>query len=80
MGFSDVFTVVKELLFDWRVLAAFIVVLLYLNFVFYVSKYRKKQNYKPKRIVKQNDAASAAQTSGESSQSSESSDDDDQLV
>ncbi len=55
MTFSDVFAVVKELLVDWRLIVAFIVVLIYLNFVFYVSKYKKKQ-FKPNRIVKQKDA------------------------
>ncbi len=71
MGFSDVFSVVKELFLDWRLIAAFVVVFLYLNFVFYVSRYKKKATPKPKRIVKQQEAPAAATDGGDSGQSSE---------
>ncbi len=60
MTFSDVFSVVIELIQDWRLIAAFVVVFLYLNFVFYVSKYKKKQGFKPKRIIRKKEPAEAA--------------------
>ncbi len=70
MTFSDIFGVVKELVVDWRLITTFIVVFLYLNFVFYVSKYKKKQNFKPKRVVKQS-SAETPPSSGDDAASSE---------
>ena len=41
MNFSEVFDIVKQLILDWRIIVSFVVVFLYLNFIFYVSRYRK---------------------------------------
>ncbi len=74
MTFSDVFAVAKVLFLDWRIIAAFIAVFLYLNFVFYVSKYKKKQAFKPKRVVKK--SADAPEPSADAASTEDISEDD----
>lgn len=59
MSFGEVFDVLKQLLLDWRVIVAFVVVFLYLNFIFYISRYRKPQGVK-RKIVKKKASAEVA--------------------
>ncbi len=71
MTFSDVFAVIKELILDWRLIVAFVGVFLYLKFVFYVSKYKKKQDVKPKRFIRKKTPAEAAPSGAEAAQGAE---------
>ncbi len=71
MTFSDVFDIVKVIVLDWRLIVAFVIVILYLNFIFYVSKYRKKKAFKPSRVVKQKAPTPAPATPSETEQGSE---------
>ncbi len=82
MSFSDVFNVVLSLILDWRLIVAFVVVILYLNFVFYVSRYKKKEAFKPKRVVlkRSNSASTASESTGESTSDGASSDSEDDIL
>lgn len=44
------FEVLKSVITDWRFIGATTVVLLYINFMFYILKYKKKKKIKTKRI------------------------------
>ena len=59
MNFNQVFNIVAQLLSDWRIIVAFVVVFLYLNFIFYISRYRKplivkRKIVKKKQVVEEN--------------------------
>ena len=51
MNFSEIFDIVKQLISDWRIITAFVIVFLYLNFIFYVSRYRRRPAIK-RQIIK----------------------------
>ncbi len=59
MSFSEVFDVVTQLILDWRIIVAFVVVFLYLNFIFYISRYRKPHGVKRKIIKKKTEVVVA---------------------
>ncbi len=52
MNFNQIFDIVSQLLSDWRIIVSFVVVFLYLNFIFYISRYRKPHIVKRKIVRK----------------------------
>lgn len=52
MDVDSITPIIISLLLDWRILVVFAVVLLYLNFIFYITRYRKKQKRFPAKAKK----------------------------
>ncbi|WP_428771016.1 hypothetical protein V1L52_04000 [Treponema sp. HNW] len=59
MNDLSLFSILRSVITDYRVIAAFVTVLLYLNFIFYVVRYKKKKGGSKKRLVKIKAAAPA---------------------
>lgn len=62
MSFSEVFAILKSVIFDWRVIFITIAVLLYLDFIAYVIKYRRKPLRQKVRKTAVKAASPAAQS------------------
>ncbi|EPF32412.1 hypothetical protein HMPREF9194_00410 [Treponema maltophilum ATCC 51939] len=65
MGLSHLFSIILRVLSDLRLVSACAAVLLYVNFVFYVARYRKKKTFRKKPFIRvQSGAASSSSSSG----------------
>lgn len=67
MDFSKVFDIFKMLIADWRIVAIFVLVLLYLNFIFYIARYHKKKRRLAKRVIRRANPPAAASASSDAS-------------
>jgi len=69
MSFRDIFLVVKQVFQNKDVILIFVIVLLYLNFVFYITRYKKNTVHsRIKKVKKINTGAEKANTDNENSE------------
>ena len=52
MGLSHLFSIILRVVSDLRLVLACVAVLLYVNFVFYVARYRKKKKFREKPLIR----------------------------
>lgn len=64
MGISHLFSIILRVVSDLRLVLSCVAVLLYVNFVFYVARYRRKKKFRKKPFIRINTGAASSSSSG----------------